>query len=134
MSFTKHKVAQIEKLRLKVSSALSFQDKLIAAVNTSHQGIALLNMKGEYIWLNEAHEKMFGYEKGELIGQSWQVLYDDIDAKKFIEEVFPIVDRDGKWSGKAIANHKDKKTKIKECLNLTQLPDGGLICTVLKEE
>lgn len=106
-----------------------FNNQLIEAINTSHEGIAILNSDGIYTWMNNAHEEMFGYEKNDLIGKSWDILYSEDDVDWFIKNVFPIIEKEGKWSGEATAISKDGVTKINEMVYLTALANGGLICT-----
>ena len=122
---------KIEDLSNGIGDLLEFNSQLIDALNTSTEGIAILDADGNYIWLNKAHEKMFGYEHKELIGQSWTVLYNEEDLDYFAENVFPVIARDGKWKGKATAIQKDKTTKVEEMLFLTALENGGLICTCI---
>jgi len=122
-------LTEIARVGEKLCEVIDFNNKLIAAINTSIEGIALLDENGIYLWMNKAHERMFGYDEGELIGKSWTELYRDTDIEQFIECVFPIVEMTGSWHGEATAISKDGKTKVKEVLTLTALPDGGLICT-----
>lgn len=112
----------------KISSLLTQNELLKIAINTSHEGIAVLNDKGEYTWVNKAHEEMFGYEEGELIGKSWEVLYKSQDILFFRSQVFPLLEKDGKWSGKYVGYAKDG-SPVHEEVYLTTLPDGGLVCT-----
>jgi PAS domain S-box-containing protein len=107
----------------------SFNDILIEAINTTHEGIALLDSEGCYTYMNKAHATMFGYTYDEMIGQHWRILYSESDLEWFGENVFPIIAKEGKWSGEATAIHKDGKTLIYEDLYLTSLKNGGLICT-----
>lgn len=120
---------RIAKLTEEVDNLMSFKQQIITAVNTSHEGIAILDKDGVYTYMNEAHEKMFGYNMGELIGKSWATIYKPEDVKWFVEHVFPILEREGKWGGEATAIKKDGKTLVHEMVYLTRLPDGGLICT-----
>ena len=114
-----------------IGKLMKFNTQLIDALNTSTEGIAILDSEGKYVWLNKAHEEMFGYEHKELIGQSWTVLYKKKDLADFATNVFPIIEKEGKWKGKATAIQKDKKTIVKEMLYLTALTNGGLICTCI---
>ena len=120
---------RLSELANKLDSLQLFNSRLIEAINTSHEGIALLDVDGIYVYMNKAHESMFGYGEGELIGKSWTILYSEEDLQWFGENVFPIIEREGKWSGEATAISKDGKTLVYEDLYLTSLGDGGLICT-----
>lgn len=127
--FKSHRLYKISKLGDELSELMKFNNKLIAAINTAKEGIALLDADGNYTYLNPAHEEMFGYDIGEMIGKSWTELYSKSDVDMFIETVFPEIEKNGFWKGEANAISKDGKTKIEEELCLTALPDGGLICT-----
>jgi PAS domain S-box-containing protein len=127
--FNDHRITKIAKLGKKLQKEIDFNNKLIAAINTSIEGIALLDENGIYIYMNRAHEKMFGYSKGEMIGKSWTILYSKEDIDKFVKNIFPEIEKHGYWKGEAVAISKDGKTKVDEYLTLTATNDGWLICT-----
>lgn len=122
-------LTKLKELTDVLGKVYDFNHKLIDAINLSHEGIAILDVDGNYTWMNEAHETMFGYGKDELIGKSWKTIYKPEDVEWFVDNVFPIIRKEGKWSGEAIAIQKDGTTPVHEMVYLTALPDGGLICT-----
>jgi PAS domain S-box-containing protein len=122
-------IKRLKILTEEIEKINNFNNQLIEAINTSHEGIAILNSDGVYTWMNKAHESMFGYESRELIGKSWSIIYSEEDVDWFVNNVFPIIEKEGKWSGNATAISKDGVTKINEMVYLTSLPNGGLICT-----
>ena len=122
---------KIKQLTESISVQMDFVDKLIAALETSNEGIAILDKDGIYIYINKAHEKMFKYNKGEMLGKSWTILYDEKKIKYFVEEVFPILGQQGYWQGEDVGICKDGSLQ-KEKVYLTSLPDGGLVCTCIK--
>ena len=128
----KNYLDQIRILSKEVGELLKFKDLLIDALNSSSEGIALLDAEGKYIWLNKVHAEMFGYSQEELIGVSWKILYIKEDLAFFYENAFPKLEETGHWSGKAEGRHKDGVTVVKEKVYLTSLKDGGLICTCIK--
>ncbi|MFB2837028.1 PAS domain S-box protein [Floridanema evergladense] len=100
----------------------------IAAVEAASDGIGIINAAGEYIYLNQSHVNIFGYESAsELIGKSWQELYSNEEIEILEREVIPIVWQQGKWQGEITAKKRDRTTFTEE-LSLTLTPDGGLIC------
>ena len=101
------KIDKIEQLTKKMTDSMEFVDQLTFALNTSNEGIAILDKDGKYIYLNRAHEKMFKYGRGEMLGQTWEILYTDEQVKYFVENVFPEIAKKGKWSGKDVATAKD---------------------------
>jgi PAS domain S-box-containing protein len=127
--FSDHRITRIAKLGKQLNAEMEFNAKLIAAINTSIEGIALLDENGYYIYMNRAHETMFGYSEGEMIGKSWTMLYTEKDVEKFVATIFPEIEKNGYWKGEATAIHKDGKTKVDEYLTLTATDDGWLICT-----
>ena len=60
------------------------------AMDSAIDGMAILNAEGEYIYLNKAHVRIYGYEnEGQLLGKSWKVLYDSDVIKRFEQEFMP---------------------------------------------
>jgi len=50
------------------------KDKLLKAFDNSNDGIIIADEKDQYIYLNEAYEKIYGYTGEELIGETWRKL------------------------------------------------------------
>ena len=121
----------IQSVSDKLSKLFAENEALKLAINTSHEGIAVLDKDGIYTYLNKAHEEMFKYNVGEMLGKSWTILYTEKQVKHFIDVVFPIIAKDGKWSGCDVATCKDGSLQA-EKVYLTSLPDGGLVCLCLK--
>lgn len=128
-----YKLDKIEQLTKSITDSMEFVDQLTFALNTSNEGIAILDKDGNYIYLNKAHEQMFKYNEGEMIGKNWTILYNEQQVKYFVDNVFPTIAKDGKWSGKDVGICKDGSL-VKEIVYLTALPDGGLVCTCIKDE
>ncbi|MBN1291951.1 MAG: PAS domain S-box protein [Candidatus Latescibacteria bacterium] len=100
------------------------------AMEASTEGMAILDADGKYIYLNAAHAIIYGYDdSSELVGKSWQVLYDQPELGRFVNEIMPVFQREGAWSGEAIGKKKDGSAFPQE-VSLTALDDGGLICVV----
>lgn len=100
------------------------------AIEASTVGIALLNPQGEYTYLNRAHVTMYGFQRQEqLLGKTWRELYSPEEIKRIEEDVFPLYGRDGKWTGETVGCRigSDGNPIVTE-LNLTALPDGGMVC------
>ncbi|MFC7076939.1 PAS domain S-box protein [Haloarcula halophila] len=104
-------------------------DRLATALEESMDGVALLDEEGRYVLANEAHADIYGYDTDDLVGEHWQMLYDEDQTEQFREEVMPTVQRDGEWRGEARGRRADGSTFPQE-LSLTRLDDGGLVCIV----
>jgi diguanylate cyclase (GGDEF)-like protein/PAS domain S-box-containing protein len=113
--------------RLRAESLLHQQS---AAMEASIDGCALLDQKGNYIFLNQAHAQVYGYENvDELLGKSWRILYDEEELKHFDDRVIPQLIRDGHWRGEAIGRKKDSSIFHQE-ISLTLIEGGGMACVV----
>jgi len=100
----------------------------LSAIEAAIDGIAILNPKNQYIYLNPAHLHLFGYETAtELSNKTWHDLYSPEEVQRFEQEVFPVLGRDRHWQGEAIATRKDGSTFAEE-VSLTLIDDGNLVC------
>ncbi|MDB4655984.1 PAS domain-containing sensor histidine kinase [Flavobacteriales bacterium] len=98
------------------------------AIESTSDGIALLDAEGKYYYLNEAHVTQFGYETSEeLIGKTWQVFYKPVEIERLSNLVFPILAEEGTWRGETLGVKNNGETIYQE-ITLTALEDGGLIC------
>jgi PAS domain S-box-containing protein len=103
-------------------------DKQLIAIENAFDGIAVLNAEGKYVYMNNSHANIFGYESGaELIGKTWKCIYSDEYASTIEGQVFPILEKKGNWSGETIGLSKDKKPVFQH-ITLSKLPDGELLC------
>ena len=103
-------------------------EKLLMALDKSMEGVALLNEKGEYYYLNEEHVVMFGYEHAdELIGKTWQHIYGPSEILRINNEIFPLLIKNGHWRGETIGKSKTGTPVLQE-ISLSFTEDGGIIC------
>jgi diguanylate cyclase (GGDEF)-like protein/PAS domain S-box-containing protein len=100
------------------------------AMAAAMDGMAILDADERYVYLNEAHARMYGYAcPGELTNRSWEVLYDPAERERFKAHIMPLFRRHGQWHGEAVGKRADG-TLFPQEVSLTALPDGGLICVV----
>ncbi len=103
-------------------------DKQLIAIENAFDGIAVLNDKGEYVYMNNSHAQIFGYHSGaELIGKTWKCIYSEDYAATIESQIFPLLEKNGNWSGETIGLSKDKKPVFQH-ITLSKLPDGELLC------
>jgi PAS domain S-box-containing protein len=103
-------------------------EKILMALDKSMDGVALLNEKGEYYYLNEEHIVMFGYEKAEeLLGKTWQHIYGPSEILRINNEIFPLLIKNGHWRGETIGKSKTGIPVLQD-ISLSFTPDGGIIC------
>lgn len=100
------------------------------AMDAASDGLAILNEKGEYVYTNEAHARMYGYECcSELLGKTWELTYDPADLEIFKAQYLPEVLEKGKWTGENRGRKKDGTLFFQE-VSLTRLDNGGTVCIV----
>jgi PAS domain S-box-containing protein len=98
------------------------------AIEASADGIAILNEREEFVFVNLSHVRTFGYENPlELVGKNWKILYADDEAGRFNQEIMPSLARNRRWEGEAVARRKDG-TFFPQQVSLASLAEGGLVC------
>jgi PAS domain S-box-containing protein len=111
-----------------IKSIESVLNKMTIAVQDAMDGIAVINDEGRYVYVNEAHIKMFGYSNDhDFIGKRWHMLYEQNEIDYLENKIFPLVNKNGRWAGETIAKLKDGSPVYQE-ITLTSLADGGVIC------
>ncbi|WP_159790646.1 PAS domain S-box protein [Sodalinema gerasimenkoae] len=99
------------------------------AIESAMDGIALLNAdEGTYLYLNQAHVELFGYDRPEdLMGQTWHRLYPLEEITRIEEEICPILESDRHWRGDILAQRRDGSLFWEE-ISLSLTEDGLLVC------
>ncbi|MFC7156216.1 PAS domain S-box protein [Halomarina halobia] len=101
-----------------------------AAMETATDGMAILDEDETYVYVNEAHAEIYGYDDpGDLVGETWQRLYDEAEIERLASDVLPTVRREGRWRGEAVGRRRDGSTFPQE-LTLTELDHGVLVYAV----
>ena len=111
-----------------VKNTESTLNRMSIAVKDAMDGIGIIDANGNYVYINKAHIKMFGYQHEEdFIGNSWHMLYEKIEIERIENEIFPQIIAKGRWAGETTGILKNGSTIYQE-ISLASLPDGGLIC------
>ncbi len=101
-----------------------------AARENTVDGVAILDENEEYVFANQAHADIYGYDDPEtFLGESWRLCYDDDEIERFESEVLPALFEEGSWRGEATALCKDGSS-FPQDLSLTELDDGRYVCVV----
>lgn len=99
------------------------------AVEHSHEGFALCDPDGNFVYLNAAHCRMYGYEDArDLLGRSWRGLYREEDAAEFDRVHLPQLVAAGYWRGRSKGLRRDGSV-FDEFVSLRLLEGGYLLCT-----
>lgn len=112
-------------------SGASVDDGLFqSAMESSMDGMAILDEDGTYRYVNRAHADLYGYDDPDaLVGNRWQDLYDDDQIERFESEVLPRLRETGQWRGEARGRRRDGET-FHQALSLSYTDEGQIICVV----
>jgi PAS domain S-box-containing protein len=90
------------------------------------EGVSLCDESGTIIYTNPAEDRIFGYDRGELIGQhvSVQNTYPSEENQRIVAEVIACLKRDGSWSGE-FKNRKKDGTEFTTHARITTMEVGG---------
>jgi PAS domain S-box-containing protein len=98
------------------------------AMDTSVDGISLLDEKGIHVYANAAFASMLGFDDPErILGQPWRVVYAFQEVNKLEEEVRRSLLQSGKWTS-PISLRRPNGTELPAELTITLMPDGGTLC------
>jgi PAS domain S-box-containing protein len=110
------------------SSAKDWSSVIRGAIEEAHEGIAVTDAGGNYLYLNREHLAVFGYETmDELIGKSWRVLYSAEGMRQIEQGVFPELAAKGRWRGLVQGKRRDGSL-FPQALSLSLLSNGGIVC------
>ena len=104
--------------------------KHLAAVETSIDGIAIFNADHEYLYVNESYARINGYSSPQnMIGKDFRLIYDDQQLSWMEQNMFPALQKAGRWRGELTAHRKDGRTYDQDA-SVTRLDDGGCVCVM----
>ncbi len=90
----------------KETEAAASRELLEKAINRGTEGMALLNVQGQFTYLNPAHANMYGFKTNDLLGKTWKTLYEPNEIAKIQEEAFPTLNETGHWTGEAVGRKR----------------------------
>ncbi|MGB8507257.1 MAG: PAS domain S-box protein [Pyrinomonadaceae bacterium] len=90
------------------------------------EGVSLSDEQGRILYTNPAEDEMFGYERGELMGQSVTVqnIYPPEENARIVGEVIERLKTDGVWFGE-FSNRKKDGTPFTTFARITALEMSG---------
>ncbi|MCO6177018.1 PAS-domain containing protein [Ciceribacter sp. RN22] len=99
-----------------------------AAMEASHDGIAITDADGRFLYMNRAHLGMFGFsDEAEAIGKPWSMLYAPDEAAWMVANAMPRLFAEGSWAGEIMGRRLDGQP-VDQDVSLTLKEDGGILC------
>ncbi len=101
----------------------------LEGMEASMDGMALLDNKGRYVYVNQAHAEVYGFQRDAMIGQSWRELYDEEALRDFETSIMRTLETTGRWRGETVGRRRSGRRFPQE-LSLAVTETGGLVCVV----
>jgi len=98
-------------------------NKLLKTIETTKEAISITSASGKITYTNDAMDELFGYKKGELIGQFPSVLNAESVAAQVVKKIMDSVRKKGHWEGE-IANKRKDGTKFISYARISGLKDA----------
>jgi PAS domain S-box-containing protein len=80
---------------------------LIAALESARDGIFITDLEGQVLHVNGALERMFGFDRSELIGNNAAILKGDNHPEPFSEDMRGVLQGRSSWQGELATRRKD---------------------------
>jgi len=97
--------ADITELKILHQQAL---DELDVALDASRDGIGITDAAGHYVYMNDAHRRMFGIDPHEDIRRlNWRDLIPAEAVRRLVEQEWGKLDATGTWLGEVPGLHRD---------------------------
>lgn len=104
--------------------------KHLVAIESSMDGIAIFDVDHIYRYTNDAYVRITGFGRPEeLQGKSFSMIYDEQQISWISQNIFPVLEREGRWQGELSAHRKDG-TPLEQDASITRLDDGTCVCVM----
>lgn len=102
--------------------------RLRSALSLSSDGIAVCDAAGRLVYANASEAALFGYAREQLLGKSWQILYEPAQRERFEREILPQLHHGGQsvWTGRVTGQRRDG-TAFQQELTVALLREGGMV-------
>ncbi|SEW02743.1 hybrid sensor histidine kinase/response regulator [Halobacterium jilantaiense] len=114
---------------VETASAEAQRKRQLNAIEAAREGIAILDADGEFIYVNEAYTDIYGYDRGELLGEHWALLYPDDEVSYASDVILSGVDEQGSWHGESVGERADGSTFVEDH-TVAATDEGEFVCTV----
>jgi PAS domain S-box-containing protein len=98
---------------------------------TIYDGVILTDLSGRIIDWNPAAERIFGYEKAEVLGQTVGIMYQPILAEELTEQMLNGLMREGRWAREIEFIRKDGTKGVCETVVVSLWDENGQITAAM---
>ncbi|MDZ8136159.1 MAG: ATP-binding protein [Nostoc sp. DedQUE04] len=98
------------------------------AIAVSSEGIAILDAQWNYVYVNEAYSKIYGYKDSSLLLQTnWKIHYHPNQQAGLRGEIEQSLQQRKFWRGETVG-YKCNSQPFDQELSISLLPHGGTVC------
>ena len=110
------------------SRAIRQTDLSHRAMETASEGLSLVASDGTFSYVNSAFAQLFGYERDDLIGNHWTMLYHNEEAERLENHILPAVRETGYWAGETVRSTK-RGDRLVTDHRLAHTDEDVIVCT-----
>ncbi|HEY5611203.1 MAG TPA: EAL domain-containing protein [Thermoanaerobaculia bacterium] len=104
--------------------------KQSAAIETSIDGVTVLDDRGRVTYANDAFRRLFGYAtRDEVLGERWTAFLEPSERRRFFVEILPEFTQNRGWRGETIGCKRNGLHFPQE-ISATAIGDGSTVCIV----
>jgi PAS domain S-box-containing protein len=104
-------------------------EQLLSATETAREGISLLDSDGRFIYVNGSYADAYGYDREDLLGEHWEVLYPDDRVERVYKELLPNIPEKGVLREQTTMITSDGFEIVTDHA-LSYTPDGLMVCNI----
>lgn len=98
------------------------------AMETASEGLSLVAPDGTFSYVNPAFARLFGYDREELVGEPWTLLYHNEEATRLETDILPAVRETGYWAGETVRLTKTGERLVTDH-RLAHTDEDVIVCT-----
>ncbi|MCI0582408.1 MAG: PAS domain S-box protein [Chloroflexi bacterium] len=104
--------------------ARALERRLSAAVEQTAESVVIADVDGRILYVNPAFERVSGYGRAEVIGQTPRVLQSGLQDERFYAQMWGTLTAGETWTGELVNRARDGRTYIEEA-SITPIRDGA---------
>jgi len=114
---------------VETAAAEAQRKRQLNAIEAAQEGIAILDEDERFIYVNEAYTDLYGYDREEMLGEHWTLVYPDDRVSFATDVVLSTVDAEGSWDGESVGERADGTTFVEDH-TVAATDAGEMVCTV----
>jgi PAS domain S-box-containing protein len=104
--------------------ARALERRLSAAVEQTAESVVIADVEGRILYVNPAFERVSGYRRDEVMGQTPRIIQSGLQDERFYEEMWTTLTSGDTWTGELVNRARDGRTYVEEA-SITPIRDGA---------